>query len=463
MSSKRVTGDDCRRERRTRNDHGDPSGSIGFTGRENGEDYGSEFLVMLNTWEAAVKFLRPHGRGKTILDIWTLLRGPDLQSWRHQLPLRSPSLSRARTCLSAGKNYCFDGDVPGKAGLCLHVQRSPSLQVQTARAVPANFLFVPANRRVDSSEQRCFATCHCPTSASGAVSQGPTSNAHSLRGRRCLGDRHQMTRPEPALRAKVASGGSTPHPLLILSLDWASRLDQARVMLSQAIDFGRGGCRHVKSTQSPAPVPLPKPHSHVPRREPSKRSPPPSRACAFGPSFIRRFQALADSDHCARRPAAATSRGDAPARQLFGRSGGRQTREWDKRRTQTLGEGASTFSCGCSAGGAVRLALTQLGMAGTAERDQVPLVIAAGFAAGDEVMVLQIIGRTTGGAEGELHCFALSIRSRIRCTDFGPCPVTAPIARYAAPSRRMAFIRSITAISAAFGTKRLMSPSRTMS
>jgi hypothetical protein len=109
------------------------------------------------------------------------------------------------------------------------------------------------------------------------------------------------------------------------------------------------------------------------------------------------------------------------------------------------------------------LALTQLGMAETAERDQVPLVITAGFAAGDEVMVLQIIGRTTGGAEGELHCFALSIRSRIRCTDFGPCPVTAPIARYAAPSRRMAFIRSITAISVTFGTKRLTSPSRTMS
>src|ERR1700722_15061558 len=112
---------------------------------------------------------------------------------------------------------------------------------------------------------------------------------------------------------------------------------------------------------------------------------------------------------------------------------------------------------------AVRLAFTQLGLAGTAERDQVPLVIAAGFAAGDDAMVLQIIGRTTGGAEGELHCFALSIRSRIRCTDFGPWPVPAPIARYAAPARRMAFIRSMTAISVTFGTKRLMSPSRTMS
>lgn len=82
MSSKRVTDSDCSsRERRTRNDHGDPSGSIGFMGRENGEDYGSEFLVMLNTWEAAIKFLLPQGSKNRPVDIarllgWTLLRGP---------------------------------------------------------------------------------------------------------------------------------------------------------------------------------------------------------------------------------------------------------------------------------------------------------------------------------------------------------------------------------------------------
>ena len=38
-------------------------------GRENGEDYGTEFLVMLNTWGTAVEFLRPRGRAKTTLDI----------------------------------------------------------------------------------------------------------------------------------------------------------------------------------------------------------------------------------------------------------------------------------------------------------------------------------------------------------------------------------------------------------
>jgi hypothetical protein len=50
-----------------------------FMGRENSEDYGSEFLVMLNTWEAAVKFLLPRGSGNRPVDIarflgWIVLR-----------------------------------------------------------------------------------------------------------------------------------------------------------------------------------------------------------------------------------------------------------------------------------------------------------------------------------------------------------------------------------------------------
>ena len=84
------------------------------------------------------------------------------------------------------------------------------------------------------------------------------------------------------------------------------------------------------------------------------------------------------------------------ARQFLGRSGGRQTREWDKRRTQTLGEGASPLGSRCSAGGGCSPALTQLGMAGAAERDQVPLDIAAGFAAADEAVMLQISGEPHG-------------------------------------------------------------------
>ena len=50
-----------------------------FMGRENREEYGSEFLVMLNTWEAGVKFLVLQEHQKTTIEIarflgWTLLR-----------------------------------------------------------------------------------------------------------------------------------------------------------------------------------------------------------------------------------------------------------------------------------------------------------------------------------------------------------------------------------------------------
>jgi hypothetical protein len=50
-----------------------------FMARENSEEYGSEFLVMLNTWEAGVKFLAHPVRQKTTLEIalflgWALLR-----------------------------------------------------------------------------------------------------------------------------------------------------------------------------------------------------------------------------------------------------------------------------------------------------------------------------------------------------------------------------------------------------
>jgi ParB family chromosome partitioning protein len=48
---------------------------IRFMGRENGEDYNSDFLVMLNTWEGAVRFVSPTtGRGNLkAIEIATLL------------------------------------------------------------------------------------------------------------------------------------------------------------------------------------------------------------------------------------------------------------------------------------------------------------------------------------------------------------------------------------------------------
>jgi hypothetical protein len=59
-------------------------GPIDLIGRENDEDYSAEFLVMLNTWDAAVGFLLPQllpqgGNAPPMLEIarflgWTLVR-----------------------------------------------------------------------------------------------------------------------------------------------------------------------------------------------------------------------------------------------------------------------------------------------------------------------------------------------------------------------------------------------------
>jgi hypothetical protein len=48
-----------------------------FMGRENGEDYAAEFLVMLNAWDAAINFLLPHGSKDTsTIDIARFLGWP---------------------------------------------------------------------------------------------------------------------------------------------------------------------------------------------------------------------------------------------------------------------------------------------------------------------------------------------------------------------------------------------------
>jgi hypothetical protein len=46
-----------------------------FMGRENGEDYSTEFLVMLNTWEGAVKFAHDHAQKLQPLAIARTLGG----------------------------------------------------------------------------------------------------------------------------------------------------------------------------------------------------------------------------------------------------------------------------------------------------------------------------------------------------------------------------------------------------
>ena len=76
-------------------------------------------------------------------------------------------------------------------------------------------------------------------------------------------------------------------------------------------------------------------------------------------------------------------------------------------------------------GGTVTPPLAQLRVAGIAERDEIALVVAAALRSGNQMMVLQVVLRSAGGAERQLH----DDRSRIRMTDLGPWPVTAPMAR----------------------------------
>ena len=54
-------------------------------------------------------------------------------------------------------------------------------------------------------------------------------------------------------------------------------------------------------------------------------------------------------------------------------------------------------------GGTITPPLAQLRAAGIAERDQVALVLAVALRSGNQMMVLQVVLRSAGGAEGKLH------------------------------------------------------------
>src|ERR1700727_3265054 len=66
-------------------------------------------------------------------------------------------------------------------------------------------------------------------------------------------------------------------------------------------------------------------------------------------------------------------------------------------------------------GGTVTPPLAQLRVAGIAERDQVALVVAVALRWGNQMMVLQLVLRSAGGAERELH-EAASRRARTSMT-----------------------------------------------
>jgi hypothetical protein len=90
---------------------------IRFMGREDGEDYRSDFLIMLNAWEGAVRFF-PNALGKTTnpFDIAALLGwstiapairhrypGPDLRGWVSRLEQHSCRPATRHCSLAPGR------------------------------------------------------------------------------------------------------------------------------------------------------------------------------------------------------------------------------------------------------------------------------------------------------------------------------------------------------------------------
>lgn len=75
---------------------------IQFMGRENGEDYKADFIIMLNAWEGAIKFLSADGR--TNIDVAKLLGWTELHSKRgvQQMNKVAASCANAHKLIKAG-------------------------------------------------------------------------------------------------------------------------------------------------------------------------------------------------------------------------------------------------------------------------------------------------------------------------------------------------------------------------
>ena len=90
-----------------------------FMGRENGEDYSADFLVMLNTWEGAVKFIRNSKRrnvseaaaSEIPLRVASLLGWTTFYKQEHRMSTVATACSAAHALISAG--YMSRDDMVG--------------------------------------------------------------------------------------------------------------------------------------------------------------------------------------------------------------------------------------------------------------------------------------------------------------------------------------------------------------
>ena len=71
-----------------------------YMGRENSEDFGTNFAVLLNTWEAADRFFRARGKNPEAIDIarllgWVVVRGPETKYAGHETMTRAAEACNA--------------------------------------------------------------------------------------------------------------------------------------------------------------------------------------------------------------------------------------------------------------------------------------------------------------------------------------------------------------------------------
>jgi len=83
-----------------------------FMGRENGEDYSTDFLVMLNTWEGAVNFA---GTGSSEMDIATMLGWLDLDSSNGRKRMNHIARACANTASLLDGGHIVRADLEGLA------------------------------------------------------------------------------------------------------------------------------------------------------------------------------------------------------------------------------------------------------------------------------------------------------------------------------------------------------------
>lgn len=78
---------------------------IQFLGRENGEEYKSDFQVMMNTWDGAIQYMKESGRSPAELEIAELL------GWRRKADGKGQRMNHVASACSNARKLADDGHI----------------------------------------------------------------------------------------------------------------------------------------------------------------------------------------------------------------------------------------------------------------------------------------------------------------------------------------------------------------